>query len=83
MLGPALTIAYARIESIGTGAATKRREFITLLGDAAAAWPGAARRRIKSLPKVGVLWRAASDEEEAIYLRALHQRFNDLGYLGR
>ncbi|MFL6826486.1 MAG: ABC transporter substrate-binding protein [Bradyrhizobium sp.] len=33
------------------------------------------------MPKIGVLWHAGSAEEEAIYLRALNQGFNDLGYI--
>jgi putative tryptophan/tyrosine transport system substrate-binding protein len=59
-----------------------RREFITLIGGAAATWPLAARAQpTKKMPKVGVLWHAGSAEEEAIYLGALKQGFNDLGYI--
>jgi putative ABC transport system substrate-binding protein len=59
-----------------------RREFITLLGGAAAAWPlGASAQLNKKMPKVGVLWHAGSAEEEAIYLGALLQGFDDLGYI--
>ena len=60
----------------------KRRDFIALLGGLAAASPIAAyAQRNKNLPKIGVLWHAGSAEEEAIYLRALNQGFNDLGYI--
>jgi putative tryptophan/tyrosine transport system substrate-binding protein len=61
----------------------QRREFITLLGGAAAAWPLPVRAQqpTKKIPKVGVLWHAGSAEEEAIYLGALKLGFNDLGYI--
>jgi putative tryptophan/tyrosine transport system substrate-binding protein len=60
----------------------KRREFVTLLGAAAAAWPLAVPAQpIKKLPKVGVLWHAGSAEEEAIGLGALTRGFSDLGYI--
>jgi putative tryptophan/tyrosine transport system substrate-binding protein len=60
----------------------KRREFMTLVGGAAAIWPLAAPAQpIKKLPKVGVLWHAASAEEEAIGLSALTRGFSDLGYI--
>jgi len=63
------------------GEAMRRRKFITILGGAAA-WPLAARAQpTKKIPKVGVLWHAGSAEEEAIYLGALKQGFNDLGYI--
>ena len=60
----------------------KRREFITLLGAAAAAWPLAARaQQAKTVPVVGVLWHAGSAEEEGPYFRALLQGFIELGYI--
>jgi putative ABC transport system substrate-binding protein len=60
----------------------RRREFITLVGGAAASWPLAARGQpTRKMPRVGVLWHAGSAEEEAIYLGALQQGFNDLGYI--
>ena len=60
----------------------KRREFITLLGGAAAAWPLAARaQQTRTVPVVGVLWHAGSAEEEGPYFRALQQGFRDLGYI--
>jgi putative tryptophan/tyrosine transport system substrate-binding protein len=61
----------------------KRREFITLLGGAAATWPLTARAQQSSdkIPKVGVLWHAGSAEEEEVYLSVLVKAFNDLGYV--
>jgi putative ABC transport system substrate-binding protein len=60
----------------------RRREFIPLLGGAAA-WPLAARAQQSSnkIPVVGVLWHAGSAEEEEVYLSVLVKAFNDLGYV--
>jgi putative tryptophan/tyrosine transport system substrate-binding protein len=60
----------------------RRRDFITLLGGAAATWPLAARaQQRRQVPRVGVLWHAGSAEEEAIYLGAFQQGLNSLGYI--
>jgi putative tryptophan/tyrosine transport system substrate-binding protein len=61
----------------------KRRQFIRLIGGAAAAWPIAAHTQQSSnkIPLVGVLWHAGSAEEEDVYLSVLVQAFNDLGYV--
>ena len=61
----------------------KRRQFITLVGGAAVAWPLAARAQLSSnkIPVVGVLWHAGSAEEEDVYLSVLVKAFNDLGYV--
>ena len=59
----------------------RRREFIRLIGGAAAAWPIAARaQQSKNIPTVGVLWHAANAEQEDVYLSVLVKAFNDLGY---
>src|SRR5215469_15676309 len=59
----------------------RRREFIRLIGGAAA-WPIAAHaQQSKNIPTVGVLWHAGSAEEEDVYLSVLAKAFNDLGYV--
>jgi putative tryptophan/tyrosine transport system substrate-binding protein len=61
----------------------KRRQFIKLVGGAAAAWPLAAHAQQSSnkIPVVGVLWHAGSAEQEDVYLSVLVKAFNDLGYV--
>jgi putative ABC transport system substrate-binding protein len=60
----------------------KRRQFIKLIGGAAAAWPLAAHaQQIKSIPRIGVLWHAGNEQEEEIYLGALRQGFSEIGYV--
>src|SRR6516162_9963234 len=61
----------------------RRRQFIRLIGGAAAAWPLAARAQqsTNKIPVVGVLWHAGSAEEEDVYLSVLVKAFNDLGYV--
>jgi putative ABC transport system substrate-binding protein len=80
------TPGHGRIESrlaAILAAAMGRREFIALLGCAAAAWPLGARaqRAGRITPRVGVLWHAGNEQEEAIYLEAFRQGLRDLGYV--
>jgi putative tryptophan/tyrosine transport system substrate-binding protein len=61
----------------------RRREFITLVGCAAATPPLAARAQQSAsrIPVVGVLWHAGNADEEDIFLNVLRKAFNDLGYI--
>jgi putative ABC transport system substrate-binding protein len=60
----------------------RRRNFITLLGGAAVAWPLAAHaQQTRNVPTIGVFWHAGSAEEEDVYLSVLVKAFNDLGYV--
>ena len=58
----------------------RRREFITLLGGAAAVWPVAARGQQPAIPLVGFL-NSASPEVFADRLRAFHQGLKEIGFV--
>jgi hypothetical protein len=65
---------------LSPGVAIRRREFISLLGGAAASWPLTARAQRPAVPVIGFL-SSSSPKLYADRLRAFHQGLKEVGYV--
>jgi len=62
------------------GAAMKRRDFITLVGSAAAVWPMATRAQQPTIPTIGFLSSRARQESE-VHTAAFRRGLSDSGFV--
>ena len=60
----------------------RRREFITLVGGAATAWPLAARaQQAERMRRIGVLMGVADDAQGQVRVKAFQQGLQELGWI--
>ena len=81
---PDIELRQLHCHILNVGAAMRRREFVTLLGGAAAAWPLAATRAQQGarMPRIGVLFTGGAGKDTAgKYIETFTKSLLELGWV--